>query len=30
MKSTELLIYLLILAAALWLVFKYWKTGRKS
>jgi hypothetical protein len=29
MKSTELIIYLLIMAAALWLVYKYRERGKK-
>lgn len=30
MKQIELLIYILILVAVLFLIVKYWKTGRKS
>jgi hypothetical protein len=30
MKQIELLIYILILVAVLFLIVKYWKTGRKG
>lgn len=30
MEQTELLIYIIILLAVLFLVFKYWKIGRKD
>ncbi len=30
MKQIELLIYILILVAVLFLIVKYWKTGRRG
>jgi hypothetical protein len=30
MEQTEVLIYFLIIAAAAWLVIRYWKTGKKG
>lgn len=30
MERTELLIYLLIIVAVVFLVIRYWKTGRKD
>lgn len=30
MERTELLIYIVIFIAVVFLIFKYWKTGRKN
>lgn len=30
MERTELTIYLLIVIAVVWLILRYWKTGRKD